>query len=164
MSSDSSSKINHSWTRLSWTHLVVTSHNDGCLCYKLTQSCHWSVQKKCGTCFMCSIVCLLPFLHTPSILKAKIEERDYNSRFARGHGWTRVPKNVLMGCCSMISATQGRNDASAMTKEQEVRRRRGRKKNGEKKGSQNCDSCVRGEGVRGSRGGGGGAPPCQNEK
>ena len=38
----------------------------------------WSVQKKCGTCFPCHIVCLLPFLPSPSILEAKIEDRIYN--------------------------------------------------------------------------------------
>ena len=40
--------------------------------------CHWSVEKKCGTCFLSSIVCLLPCLPTPSILKAKIEDSGYN--------------------------------------------------------------------------------------
>ena len=42
-------------------------------------------------------------------------------RFARGHGWTGLPKNVLMGCCDMIcdmiSATQERIDTSGMTEE-----------------------------------------------
>ena len=39
---------------------------------------HWSVQKKCGTCFLCSIVCLLSFLPTPCILKAEIEDHGDN--------------------------------------------------------------------------------------
>ena len=38
----------------------------------------WSVQKKCGACFLCHIVCLLPFLPSLSILEAKIEDRVYN--------------------------------------------------------------------------------------
>ena len=38
----------------------------------------WSVQKKCGTCFLCHIVCLLPFLPSTSILETKIEDRVYN--------------------------------------------------------------------------------------
>ena len=59
-------------------HLAVLLRHYGCLSYKLAQSCHWSVQKKCGTCFLCSIVCLLPFLPSPSILKTKIEDRGYN--------------------------------------------------------------------------------------
>ena len=49
-----------------------------CLSCKLAQSCHWSVQKKCGTCFLCNIVCLLPVLPSPSILEVKIEDRVYN--------------------------------------------------------------------------------------
>ena len=28
---------------------------------ELTQSCHWSVQKKCGTCFLCSVAKPLAF-------------------------------------------------------------------------------------------------------
>ena len=40
-------------------HLAVLSRRYGGLCYQLAQSCHWSVQKKCGT-SLCSIVCLLP--------------------------------------------------------------------------------------------------------
>ena len=77
-------------------------------------------RKKCGTCFLCSIVCLLPFLRTPSILKAKTMDHGYNAVvFCAGHGWTGVPKNVLMGRCDMISATQGRSDTmnEGMTKE-----------------------------------------------
>ena len=38
-------------------------------------------------------------------------------RFAQGHGWTGVPKNVPMGRCDMISALQGRSDTRGMTKE-----------------------------------------------
>ena len=50
----------------------------GCMSYKLSQSCHWSVPEKCGTCFLCSIVCLMSFLPTPSILKAEMEDCGYN--------------------------------------------------------------------------------------
>ena len=88
------------------------------LSYKLAQSCHWSVQKKCGTCFLCSIVCLLPVLPTPSILKAKTEDRGNNvAAFCAGHGWTGVPKNVRMGRCDMKSAAQEISDTRGMTKE-----------------------------------------------
>ena len=38
----------------------------------------WSVQKKCGTCFLCHFVCLLPFLPSSSILEAKIKDRVYD--------------------------------------------------------------------------------------
>ena len=91
---------------LSWTHdchpLLNWKRNQknlsrmmihyGCLFYKLIQSCHWSVQKKCGTCFLDGkIVCLLPFPPTPSILKAKMEDGGYKvvascagSRFDQG--------------------------------------------------------------------------------
>ena len=57
---------------------AVLSCHYGCLSYKLAQSCPWNVQKKCGTCFLCNFVCLLPFLPSPSILEAKIEGRVYN--------------------------------------------------------------------------------------
>ena len=40
-----------------------------------------------------------------------------SSHLAWGHGWTRVPKTVLVGRCDMISATQRRSDARGMTKE-----------------------------------------------
>ena len=86
--SNSLPKINQSWTHLSWTHqchppLNWKRNQDlacryGCLCYKLTQSCHWSVQKQCGTCFLCHIIRLLPFLPSPSILETKIEDCVYN--------------------------------------------------------------------------------------
>ena len=59
-------------------HLLVLSHHYGCLSDKLAQSCHWSVKKKCGSCFLCSSVGRLPFLPTPSMLKAKIEDREDN--------------------------------------------------------------------------------------
>ena len=59
-------------------HLAVFSRHHGGLSYKLEQGYHWSIEKKGGTCFLCSIVCLLPFLPTSSILKAKIEECRYN--------------------------------------------------------------------------------------
>ena len=38
-------------------------------------------------------------------------------RFARGRGWTGVRKNVLMGRWDMVSATEGRNDTSGVSKE-----------------------------------------------
>ena len=66
-------------------HLAVLACHYGCLCYKLMQSCHWSVQKQCGTCFLCHIIHLLPFLPSPSILETKIEDRVYNVvAFLRG--------------------------------------------------------------------------------
>ena len=40
-----------------------------------------------------------------------------SSRFAQGHGWTGVPKNVLMEHWDMVAATEGRNDTSGVTKE-----------------------------------------------
>ena len=99
-------------------YLTVLSCHYGCLSYQLAQNCHWSIQKKCGACFLCNIVCLLPFLPSPSILEAKIEDRVLTpSHFARGHGWTGVPKNVLMGRWDMVFATEGRNDMSEVTKE-----------------------------------------------
>ena len=71
----------------------------------------WSVQKKCGTCFLCHIICPLPFLPSPSILEAKIEDRvSMSSCFARGYGWTGVLKNALMGPEDMVFATEGRKD------------------------------------------------------
>ena len=59
-------------------HLAVLVCYYGCLCYKLMQSCHWSVQKQCGTCFLCHIMHLWPFLPSPSILETKIEDCVYN--------------------------------------------------------------------------------------
>ena len=89
-----------------------------CSIISMSNKHHWSVQKKGGKCFWCSIVCLFPFLPTPTILKAKIEDCCSNIvAFARGHGWTGVMKNVLMERRNMISATQGRSDTSGMTKE-----------------------------------------------
>ena len=67
---------------------------------------------------MCNIVCLLLFLPGPSILEAKKEDSVYNVvAVAPGHGWMGVPKNVLMGRWDMVSATEGRNDTSGVTKE-----------------------------------------------
>ena len=40
-----------------------------------------------------------------------------SSRFAQGHSWTGVPKNILMGSLDMMSASEGRNDTSGVTKE-----------------------------------------------
>ena len=40
------------------THLAVLACHYGCLCCKLRQSCHWSVQKQFETCFACHIMCL----------------------------------------------------------------------------------------------------------
>ena len=64
------------------------------------------------------------------------------SPFAQGHGWTRVPKNVLMGNCDMIFATQGRSYMSEMTKEPCYRCTEGsggKKMAQTEKGSQNQD-------------------------
>ena len=68
-------KINQIWTHLSWAH----QHQcHPLLNWKLGADTSWSVQKKCGTCVLCHIVCLLPFLPSPSILEAKMEDRIYN--------------------------------------------------------------------------------------
>ena len=66
---------------------------------------------------MSSIVCLLLFLPCPSILEAKKKRIAFitSSRFARGHGWTGVLKNVLMGRWDMVSVAEGRNDTSGVT-------------------------------------------------
>ena len=98
--------------KLMWqaAHLAVLACHYGCLCYKLMQICHWSVQKQCGTCFLCHIIRLLPFLPSPCILETKIEDRVYNVVAFYGHGWNGVPKNALMGGWDMVSATEGRKD------------------------------------------------------
>ena len=41
----------------------------------------WTLHRghhSCETCFLCNTVCLLPFLPSPSILEAKIEDHVYN--------------------------------------------------------------------------------------
>ena len=78
---------------------------------------HWSILKKGGTCFLCSIVCLLPFLPTPSILTAKIEECGYRvDAFCTGARLDWGAKEHTYGT-NMIFATQGRSDTSVMPKE-----------------------------------------------
>ena len=66
-------------------------------------------------------------------------------RFARGHSWTRVPKNVLMGRGDRVPATEGRNDTNGVIKEPCCRYAKGAGgKNWPKakKGSQNPESQV----------------------
>ena len=74
----------------------------------------WSVQKKCGTCFLCHVVCLLPFLPSPSILEAKIDDRVYNiAAFCAGTRLDRGAEECTYGTLGhgvMVSAIEGRKD------------------------------------------------------
>ena len=92
-------------------HLAVLACHYGCLCYKPMQKCHWSVQKQCGTCFLCHILRLLPFLPSPSILETKIEDRIYNvAAFYAGKRLEQGAEESTYGTRDMVSATEGRND------------------------------------------------------
>ena len=131
-------------------HLAVLSRHYGCLSYELAQSFQWSVQKKCGTCFLCNTVCLSPFLPSPSILEAKIEDRIYNvvvfcagTQVDRG-AEERTDGTFFVPSDDMVSATEGRNDMSGVTKEPCYRCAEGLggKIGHTKKGSQNPDSQV----------------------
>ena len=66
----------------------------------------WIVQKKCGTCFLCHIVCLLPFLPSRSILEAKIEEdRVYNVvAFCAGTNIHKVPTRSKITFFQVLSS------------------------------------------------------------
>ena len=99
-------------------HLAVLGRYYGWLSYKLAQSCHWGVQKRCGTCFLCSIVCLLPFLPTPSILKAKIGVGGYNVvTFCVGAQPDRGAKEQTYGMLRHDVCNTPKSDTSSMTKE-----------------------------------------------
>ena len=89
------------------------------------------------------------------------------SRFAQGHGWNGVPKNVHMGRWNMVSATEGTNHTSGVTKEPYYRYTEGTGgKNWPKRKKVPRTLILRriraegggGEGVQG-----GAPPPCRNE-
>ena len=119
-------KINQSWTHLSWTHQChpllnwkrnqknlswMTHHYLGRTHQRGHHLCLVRNQDQCGTCFLCHILCLLPFLPSPSILEAKIEDCVYNVvAFCAGTRLDRLLKNTLMGRWDMVSATEGRKD------------------------------------------------------
>ena len=78
----------------------------------------WSVQKKCGTCFLCHIVCLLPFLPNPSILEAKIEDRVYNIVvFCAGTRLDRGAEERTYGTLGHGVCNRGKKGHSGVTKE-----------------------------------------------
>ena len=78
----------------------------------------WSVQKKCGTCFLCHIVCLLPFLPSPSILEAKTEDRVYNVvAFCAGTRLDRGAEERICGTLGHGVCNRGKKGHSGVTKE-----------------------------------------------
>ena len=78
----------------------------------------WSVQKKCGTCFPCHIVGLLPFLPSPSILEAKIEDRVYNVvAFCAGTRLDRGDEERTYGTLGHGVCNKGKKGYSGVTKE-----------------------------------------------
>ena len=100
---------------------------------ELPSVCH----KQCGACVLCSIVCLLPFLPTPSILKAKIGVRGYNVvAFCAGARLDRGAKERTYGTLQndiCNTGTRGCRCAEGV----------GEKKMAQtKKGSENPDSYV----------------------
>ena len=102
-------------------HLAVLACHYGCLCYKLMQSCHWSVQKhqsvQCGTCFLCHIIRLLPFLPSPSILETKIEDRVYNVvPFYAGTRLDRGAKERTYGTLGHGVCNRGKKGYNGVTK------------------------------------------------
>ena len=99
-------------------HLAVLACHYGCLCYKLMQSCHWSVQKQCGTCFLCHIIRLLPFLPSPSILETKIEDRVYKVvAFYAGTRLDRGAEERTYGTLGHGVCNRGKKGHSGVTKE-----------------------------------------------
>ena len=78
----------------------------------------WSVQKKCGTCFLCHIVCLLPFLPSPSILEAKVEDHVYNVvAFCAGTRLDRGAEEHTYGTLGHGVCNRGNEGHSGVTKE-----------------------------------------------
>ena len=78
----------------------------------------WSAQKKCGTCFLCHIVCLLPFLPSPSILEAKIEDRVYNViAICAGTRLDRGAEERTYGTLGHGVCNRGKKGYSGVTKE-----------------------------------------------
>ena len=78
----------------------------------------WSVQKKGGTCFLCHIVCLLPFLPSPSILEAEIEDRVYNVlAFCAGTRLDRGAEERTYGTLGHGVCNRGKKGYSGVTKE-----------------------------------------------
>ena len=98
--------------------LAVLACQYGCSSNKLMQSCHWSVQKQCGTCFLCHIVCLLPFLPSPSILEVKIEDRVYNVvAFCAGTRLDWGAEECTYGTLRHGVCNRGKKGYSGVTKE-----------------------------------------------
>ena len=77
----------------------------------------WSVQKKCGTCFLCHVVCLLSFLPSPSILEAKIEDRVYNVvAFCAGTRLDQGSEDRTYGMLGHGVCNRGKKGHSGVTK------------------------------------------------
>ena len=77
----------------------------------------WSVRKQCGTCFLCHIVCLLPFLPGESILEAKIEDRVYNVfAFCMGTRLDRGSEEHTYGMMGHGVCNRGRKGHRRVTK------------------------------------------------
>ena len=126
-------------------HLAVLVCHYGYLCYKLMQSCHWSVRKQCGTCFLCHIVRLMPFLPSPSILETKIEDRVYNVvAFYTGTWLDRGAEERTYGTLRHGVCNRGKKGYTGVTKEPcyKCAEGAGEKLAQTKKRSQNPDSQV----------------------
>ena len=126
-------KINQSWTHLSWTHQChpllnwrrnrknlswMMSHYLGRTHQRGHQLCLVRNQDQCGTCFLCHIVCLLPFLPNPSILEAKIEDCvDNVVAFCAGTQLDRVAEERTYGTLGHGVCNRGKRGYSGVTKE-----------------------------------------------
>ena len=87
--------------------VVVLAYHYNCLSNKLTQSC-----------FLCHIVCLLPFLRSPSLLEAKIEDHVYNViAFCAGTRLDRGAEECTYGTLGHGVCNRGKKGCSGVTKE-----------------------------------------------
>ena len=79
-------------------------------------ACHYDCL--CGTCFLCHIVCLLPFLPSPSILEVKIEDRVYNVVvFCAGTRLDRGAEEHTYGTLGHGVSNRGKKLYGGVTKE-----------------------------------------------
>ena len=126
-------KINQSWTHLSCTHqchpLLNWKRNQKNLSWMTSHYLGWTHQRghhlclvqnhdQCGTCFLCHIVCLLPFLPSPSILEAKIEDRVPNVvAFCAGTWLDWGAEERTYGMLGHGVCNRGKKGYSGVTKE-----------------------------------------------